>query len=105
MNLRLRLFAARSLDGRFDRTDQDMRITAFQAGLALNRPVGGEIGGKSHEQLLPEIGVSDFPAAELYHSLDAIPLLEKSDGMVLLEIVIVIVSVGTELQFLHLFFL
>lgn len=44
----------------------------------------------------------NLASAELNDSLHAIAFPEEPDGMVLLEIVIVIVGVGTKLQFLHL---
>jgi hypothetical protein len=42
--------------------------------------------------------VCDLASPELYHSLDAIALFQETDGVVFLELVIVVVGVGPELQ-------
>ena len=44
----------------------------------------------------------DFSPSELNHSLDAIPFLQESDGVFFLEVVVMIIRIGPELQFLHL---
>ena len=98
----LRLLGLLALDERLHRADQHVRVAAFQARHALHRAVGRQIGGEAHQQFLAEIGVRDFAPAELHHGLHAIAFLQKADGVVLLEIVVVVVRVGAELQFLDL---
>ncbi len=49
------------------------------------------------------IGVGDFAPAELYDGFDAIAFLQKADGVVLFEIVIVVVRIRPEFQFLDLY--
>src|SRR6266478_2675741 len=44
----------------------------------------------------------DFAATELHHRFHAIPFFQKSNRVIFLEFVIMIVGVGTEFQFLHL---
>ena len=44
----------------------------------------------------------DLAAAELHHRFHAIALSQEPDGVVLLELVVVIVRVRAKLQFLHL---
>ena len=47
------------------------------------------------------IGVGDFASAKLNDGFYAIAFLEEANGMVLFEVVVVIIGVGAELQFLH----
>src|ERR1035441_519010 len=86
----------------FHRADQHVGVAALHARHAFHRAVSRKIGAKAHEQLLAEVGVGNFTPAELYHRLDAIAFLEKADGVVFLEIVVVVVRVGAEFQFLDL---
>src|ERR1035438_7126951 len=90
------------LDQRFHRADQHVGVAALHARHAFHRAVSRKIGAEAHEELLAEVGVGNFTPAELYHRLDAIAFLEKADGVVFLEIVVVVVRVGTEFQFLDL---
>src|SRR5215831_16154876 len=46
--------------------------------------------------------MGDFPAPELNDGLDTIALLQEADRVLLFEIVVVIVRIGAELQFLNL---
>ncbi len=71
-------------------------------GWASTLPYVGKIGGEAHEQFLAQIGVRDFAPAELHHGLHAIAFRQEADGVVHLEVVVVVVGVGAELQFLHL---
>src|ERR1043166_591876 len=98
----LRLFGFFVLDGGLHGADEHVRVASFQARLAFDGAVRGEIRSEAHQQLLAEIGVRDFTAAELHHCLHAIAFLKEADGVVLFEIVIVIVGVGAELELLHL---
>src|SRR5579863_403753 len=45
----------------------------------------------------------DFASAKLHHCLHSIAFLQEPDGVIFLEVVIVIVGVGAELQLLHLY--
>src|ERR1039458_1861567 len=99
---RLGRFLAGRLGGGLDRADQDVRIAAFHARLRFHGTVRGQVACETDQQLLAEIGVRDFAAAELHDGLDAVALSQKADGVVHLEVVIVIVGVGTELEFLDL---
>src|SRR5437879_8510674 len=38
--------------GRLDRTDQDVRVAAFHAWAAFHRTVGGQVFGKTRQQVL-----------------------------------------------------
>ena len=82
--------------------DEDVGVAALQPGQALDQAVGGQVVRKAHEQLLSQIHVGDLASAELNVGLDPVAFFQKADGMVLFELVIVIVGVGTELEFLHL---
>ena len=46
--------------------------------------------------------MSDLAPAELDHGLHAIAFTKKADGVVLLELVVVVIGVGPELKLLHL---
>src|SRR5207245_4394490 len=90
-----------ALDG-LRRADENMGIAAFQTRRALDAAKRYQVFGKAHEQLFTEIRVGDFASAELHDRLDAIALLQKPNGVVFLEVVIVVVGIGTEFQFLYL---
>src|ERR1051325_10148160 len=79
-----------------------MGIAAFEPRYAFNRSERLEILRKPGQQLLAQVGVRDFPPAELHHGFHAIAFFEKAYRMVLFEIVIVIVGVRTEFQLLYL---
>src|ERR1017187_9392719 len=96
-----RLLAGR-LGGGLNGADQDVSIAAFHARLAFHGTVRGQIARETDQQLFAEIGVRDFAAAELNHRFDAVALAQKANRVVHLEVVVVIVGVGTELEFLHL---
>src|ERR1700688_1374486 len=85
-----------------DRADEDVSITAFHARTRLDCAERRQVFGKTNQQLFSELRVSDLPAAELHHSLDAIALFQESHGVVLLEFVVVVVGIGPELQFFDL---
>ena len=74
-----------------------MGVAALQARLSLDAAMGGKVAGKAHEQFLAEIGVGDFAPAELDHGLHSIAFRQEADGVLHLEVVVVIVGVGTEL--------
>src|SRR5580698_1880694 len=82
------------LPAHFHGTDQNMRVAAFQPGLAFHRAVWSQVRSEPHEQLLAEIGVRDFAPAELHHRLHPITLGEEAYRVLHLEVVIVIVGVG-----------
>ena len=81
---------------------ENVRVASFEAWLAFDRAICGQIGGETHEEFLAEIRMGDFPPAELDYGLDAIAFLQESDRMVLLEVVIVFIRVGAELEFFDL---
>ena len=56
---------------------------------------------ETEQQLLPQVDVSDFAASELDHRFYAIAFLQKADGVVLFEFVVVIIGIGAELQLLY----
>src|SRR5262249_4749328 len=91
-----------TLAGGFDWADQHMGVAAFQTRLAFHGAIGRQILGEAHEQLLPQIRVSDFAAPELNHGFHAIALLQEADCVLLFEVVIVIVGIGAELELLYL---
>ena len=80
-----------------------MGIAPLHAGDSLDGPITHQVFGKSRQQLFTQVRVRDFAAAELHHRLDAIALLQKSDGVVSFELIVVLVGVGAELEFLHLY--
>ena len=88
--------------GGFDRAKQYMGIAAFHARQAIRGAIGKKVLGEPKQQFAAEIGVSDLTSAELYDGLDAVSLLQETDRVVLLEVVIVVVRIGAELEFLHL---
>ena len=94
--MRLGLFAG-GFAGGLHRADQDVGVAAFQTRLPLHGAMGGKVAGEAHEQFLAEIGVGDFAPAELDHGLHSIAFREEADGVLHLEVVVVIVGVGTEL--------
>src|SRR5580692_2083673 len=79
------------------RAQQHVGVTALQSRLALHGSNGHKVRGETKQQLLADIDVGDFPPAELHHGLDAIAFLQKPDGVVPLEVVIVVVRVGAKL--------
>ena len=79
-----------------------MRVAAFETGLTLNGAISLQILGKADEQFFTQIGVRNFAPAELDHGFHTIAFGQKTNSVVLFEIVIVIIGIGTELQFLHL---
>ena len=56
-----------------------MGIASFQTRLAFDGTVLRKILREANQQLLPEIDVCDFAAAELNDSLDAIPFSQESE--------------------------
>src|SRR5215469_8519842 len=84
------------------RAYQNMRVAALKTRDAFDGAVSREIAGEADEQFFAEIGVSDFAPAELNHRLNPVALLKKANGVILLEVVVVVVRVGAEFQFLHL---
>src|SRR5271157_1400505 len=90
------------LGGGFQRADEDVRVAALQARQGLYAAVRSQIGGEPHEQLLAQVGVCDFAAPELHHGLDAIAFRQEPDSVIHLEVVVMVVGVGAELQFLDL---
>src|ERR1035437_1516897 len=93
----LGLFARGTLAGGLDRTDQDVGVAALQARLSLDGAMGRKVAGKAYQQFLAEIGVGDFAPTELDHGLHSIAFRQEADGVVHLEVVVMIVGVGTEL--------
>jgi len=79
-----------------------VRIAAFESRLTLDSADRDQVSGKTQQQLLADIDVGDFSAAELDHCFNSIPFLEEADGVVSLEVVIVIVRIRAELDFLDL---
>ncbi len=65
-------------------------------------PTSVQILCEPQQEFLAEVDVRDFAAAELDNCFDAVSVFQEPDGMILLEIVVVIVGVGAKLQFLHL---
>src|SRR5215208_11395 len=90
------------LDAGLDRADQDMSVATLQAWDAFDCAVGREISRKSHQELLSKVGVRDFSPAKLDDRLDAIAFGKKTQGVLHFEVVVVVVGVGPEFQFLHL---
>jgi len=86
----------------FHRTNNHMGIPAFQPRLRFHRAMSLQILSKPHKQLFTQIDVSNLASAELHHRLHTISLTKKANRVVLLKLVIVVVGVGTEFQFLHL---
>jgi hypothetical protein len=99
---RVLLFLRRSLNHGFHGADQNVGVAAFHPGCAIHRAKGCQVFRETQQQFAAKIRMRDFASAKLHDCFDAIAFLQKPDRMVLLEVVIVIVSVGPELQFLHL---
>ncbi len=100
--LRVRLFLRSSLDHGFYRANQNVGIPPFHSRRAIHSTKRRQIFGKAEQQFPAQIGMGNLASTKLHNSFHAITLLQKPDRMILLEVVIVIVSVGSELQFLHL---
>ena len=83
-------------------TEQDVRIAAFHARGAVHQAVAGEVFGEAEEKFAAEIGMGDLAAAELDDGFDAVAFLEETDGVVFLEVVVVVVGVRAEFEFLDL---
>jgi hypothetical protein len=96
------MYASSNTATGFHRADQNVGVAAFHARHAVDRAVSRKVFGEPQQQLAPEIGVGDFAAAELHDGLHAVAFLKEADGVVLLEVVVVVVGVGPELQLLHL---
>src|SRR4051794_5869237 len=80
--------------------DQYMRVASLHPGrTAFDAPISRQILCESAQQSLAKVGMGDLTSAELHDGLDPIAFLQKSDGMVLLEFVVVIVGVRPEFQF------
>jgi len=79
-----------------------MRVASFEPGLAFHGAVLGQIRRKAHQKLLAQIGVGDFAPAKLNHGFDAISFLKEADGVILFEIVVMVVGIGTEFELLYL---
>lgn len=86
----------------FYRADQNMRVPAFEARHTFHTAERSQIPGEAHEEFLAEIRMGDFPPAELDYGLDAVAFLQEPDRMVFLEVVIVFIRVGAELEFFDL---
>jgi hypothetical protein len=86
----------------FYRTDDDVVGFAFEAHVAFDLADTSEVLCETLQKLGAEIDVSDLAAAKLDESLDAISLFEKTDGVVFLKFVVVIVGVWPELELLDL---
>src|SRR5579871_3539203 len=82
----------------FGRANQNMGVAPFQTRNAFHASVGGQVFGEACQQFLAKIRMGDFPAAELHDCLDPVAILQKTDGMILLGIVIVVIGIGTELE-------
>ena len=79
-----------------------MGVAAFHSGLALSYSVLDQVLREADQQFAADVGVRDFPASKLDDGFDSIAFLQKANGVIFLEIVIVIVGVGAEFQLLHL---
>lgn len=79
-----------------------MRVSTFELRLPFNGSHTREIAGEPQQQLLAKVDVGDFPSTKLYNGLHAVALFEKADRVILFEVVVMIVGVRAELQFLHL---
>ncbi len=99
---RMRLFLRRSLHNSLHGTNQNMRIPAFHPRSAIHRAIRRQIFREPQQQLPAQIRMRNLATTKLHHGFHTIAILQKPDRMILLKVVIVIVSVGSELQFLHL---
>src|SRR5690349_14866536 len=99
---RRRIIGLDRLRGALHGTEENVSVAPFHAGHAIGRAVRCKVLGKAHQELAAEVRVGDFAAAELHHSLHAIAFLQKANGVILLEVVIVIVGIGAEFQLLYL---
>src|SRR5260370_2501005 len=84
------------------RTDDYVSIAALEPGLAFYGADLRQILCEAQQQLLPEIHVGDLAAAQLDHGFHAVAFLQEPHGVILLELVVMVVCVGPELQLLHL---
>ena len=83
-------------------TDQNVCLPSFQPRHAFHAAVGRQVCGEARQQLAAQVRVRNLAPAKLHRCFHAVAILENPDGVVLLEIVIMIVGVGAELQLLHL---
>ena len=66
--------------------------------MALGLAHFGDVLDELSQELLGDLGVRDLAAAEEDGAFDFVALFEEAQRMVLLELVVVVVRVGTELD-------
>ena len=82
--------------------EQDVSVTSFHARRTVGRTISDQVFGKAKQEFAPEIRVGDLATAELNDRFYAIAFLQKANRVVLFEVVVMIVGIGTEFQFLYL---
>lgn len=81
-----------------------MHRAPFHAGPLLDLAELGNVSGEMIEHLDAQIGVGDLAAPECNGRLDLVAFLQEPQRMIFLELVVVVVGIGTELDFLDLDF-
>lgn len=79
-----------------------MSVPAFHAWIAFNFSVFGEVSRESLQQSLAQISVRNLAAPELDNSFHTIAFSEEANCVLLLELVIVIIRIRPEFDFLYL---
>jgi len=85
------------LPAAFTGLNQNVGIAALQARLSLHGAMGARSPAKRMSSFLAEIGVRDFRARRNWTTASLDCLRQEADGVVHLEVVVMIVGVGTEL--------
>src|SRR5579883_937848 len=90
------------IDGRLFRRQNHRHLPPFHQRLGLDFGEGQGLGADPVEQLEAEILMRHFAAAETQSHLDLVAFLEKAAHGLHLDLVIVVVDAGTQLDFLDL---
>src|SRR5687768_4674571 len=82
--------------------DDQVHPVARHLGRGLDDAVVADVLGHPIQQSIPQIGARHLPAAELDRGLDLVALVEEAQQVAHLEVVVVVVDVGAELDLLDL---
>ena len=82
----------------FGRCDHHYHLTTFHFGHVFHLRVVFEISGHTLQQLAPQLQVGHFPTAEPQRYFDLIAFFEKLSDRAHLDIIVMRVRVGTELD-------
>ena len=80
--------------------EENAHVTAFQLGILIHAGDLGTLGGKIEQELLADVGVSHFTAAEANSDLNAVALSQELLGIAQLGVEIADVDTGGHTDFL-----